>query len=76
MKKEADTQGYVLSATLTPYKDLDWKTLMALNNNNDAKLNMALAFREIAENAEKIGNLNITPELLESLLSDKKENKK
>jgi len=76
MKKEADAQGYVLSTTLKPYKDLDWKTLTALNNNNDAKLNMALAFREIAENAEKIGSLNITPELLESLLSDNKPSKK
>jgi hypothetical protein len=30
-----------------------------------------LAFRELAENAGKIGNLNISPELLDSLLNDK-----
>lgn len=75
-RKEADTQGYVLATTLKPYKELDWKTLMALHNNGDAKFNIALAFRQLAENAEKIGTLNISPELLETLLNDKKENNK
>jgi hypothetical protein len=74
-RKEADTQGYVLETTLKPYKDLDWKILTALNNNSDPKFNISLAFRELAENAGKIGNLNISPELLENLLSDKKERK-
>ena len=75
-KKEAETQGYVIEATLKPYKDIDWKTLTALNNNPDPKFNISLAFRELAENADKIGNLNISPELLDSLLNDKRENKK
>ena len=70
-RKEADTQGYVLETTLKAYKDLDWKTLMALNNNGDAKFNIALAFRQLAENAGKIGTLNISPDLLETLLEDK-----
>ena len=69
-KKEAETQGYVIEATLQPYKDIDWKTLTALNNNTDAKFNISLAFRELAEHADKIGNLNITPELLASLLNE------
>lgn len=71
-RKEAEAQGYVLETTLQPYKDLDWKTLMALNNNGDAKFNIALAFRQLAENAEKIGNLNISPDLLDTLLTEKK----
>lgn len=75
-KKEAETQGYVLETTLKPYKDMDWKTLTALNNNPDPKFNISLAFRELAGNADKIGNLNISPDLLDSILSDKKENKK
>ena len=62
-RKEADAQGYVLETTLKPYKDLDWKILTALNNNTDTKFNISLAFRELAENAGKIGNLNISPEL-------------
>lgn len=74
-KKEADTQGYVLEATLKPYKEIDWKLLTALNNNPDPKFNISLAFRELAENAGKIGNLNISPELLDTLLNDKKEKK-
>jgi hypothetical protein len=75
-KKEAETQGYVIETTLKPYKDIDWKTLTALNNNPDPKFNISLAFRELAENAGKIGNLNISPELLDTLLNDKRENKK
>ncbi len=67
-KTEADTQGYVLEAMLNPYKNMDWKTLTALQQNSDPRFNMALAFRLLAENAEKIGNLNISPDLLDSLL--------
>ena len=52
---------------------MDWKILTALNNNPDPRFNIALAFRQLAENADKIGNLNISPELLDSLLSDKQE---
>ena len=69
-KKEAETQGFVIETTLKPYKDMDWKTLTALQNNPDPKLNISLAFRELAENAGKIGNLNISPELLDSLLNE------
>ncbi len=71
-RKEAETRGYVLETTLKPYRDLDWKVLTALNNNTDPKFAVALAFRELSENASKIGNLNISPDLLETLLSDKK----
>ncbi|BCY29334.1 SPFH domain-containing protein [Flavobacterium okayamense] len=70
-KKEAETQGYVLETTLKPYKDLDWKILTALNDNQDPRFNISLAFRELAENAGKIGNLNISPELLDTLLNEK-----
>jgi regulator of protease activity HflC (stomatin/prohibitin superfamily) len=70
-KKEADTQGYVIETTLKPYKDVDWKILTALNNNTDPKFNISLAFRQLAENADKIGNLNISPDLLESILNER-----
>ncbi len=75
-RKEAETQGFVIESTLKPYKDIDWKTLTALNNNGDARFNIALAFRQLAENADKIGTLNISPDLLETLLTDKKDSKK
>jgi len=74
-KKEADTQGYVTETTLKPYKDIDWKILTALNNNQDPRFNISLAFRQLAENADKIGNLNISPELLDSILNLKKESR-
>ena len=71
-KKEADVKEYVLNANLKPYKELDWKTLMAISNSgNDPSNNIALAFRELAENADKIGNLNISPELLNSIVNAK-----
>lgn len=71
-KKEADMKEYILQANLKPYSTLDWKTLMAITNNgNDPGNNIALAFRELAENADKIGNLNISPELLDSIVSSK-----
>ncbi|MEJ2883844.1 SPFH domain-containing protein [Pedobacter sp. GR22-6] len=75
-KIEAETQGYVLEATLKPYKQMDWKILTALSNNSDPRLNIALAFRELAENSDKIGNLNISPDLLNVLLSEKPEKRK
>ena len=72
-KKEADVKEYMLKASLKPYKELDWKTLMAINSKGiKAKDNIALAFRELAENAEKIGSLNISPELLEPIMNTKK----
>jgi hypothetical protein len=71
-RKEADTQGYVIETTLKPYKDMDWRMITALSNNPDPRFNIALAFRQLAENAEKIGNLNISPELLDSILSKRK----
>lgn len=70
-KKEAETKGYVLETTLKPYRDMDWKLLTALNNNSDPRFNISLAFRELAENANKIGNLNISPDLLDSILNEK-----
>ncbi|MDP2386873.1 MAG: SPFH domain-containing protein [Bacteroidota bacterium] len=68
-RKEAETKGFILETTLKPYKDMDWKTLSALSGSGDAKTNIALAFRELAENAGKINTLNISPDLLENLLS-------
>ncbi len=68
-RKRADTKAYGMEAMLKPVRELDWKVLMALSaGGTDARNNVALAFRELAENAEKIGNLNISPELLETLL--------
>lgn len=67
-RKEAEARSHALKAMLDPLKGIDWKTLLAAGGGGDAKLNVALAFRELAENATKIGELNVSPELLHSLM--------
>lgn len=67
-RKDADSKAYALTETLKPLRGLDWKTLMMLSGQTtDAKAMIALAFQEMAENAQKIGELNISPDLLSSL---------
>lgn len=69
-RKDADSRAYTLTETLRPLRDLDWKTLMMLGGKNvDPKSMVALAFQEMAENAQKIGELNVSPDLLNSLIS-------
>lgn len=76
-KKLADSKGYTLEKTLKPYKDMEWKTLMALNSNGISALdNIGFAFRELAENSDKIGTLNITPDFLETVIENQKTNKR
>lgn len=75
-KKEAEVQGFQIEAMLKPYKEMDWRSLTALAGHSDARNNIALAFRELAQNAGKIGNLNISPDLLESILNNKRTEKK
>lgn len=69
-RRDADARAYALRATLEPVQNVDWKTLMAVSGGAaDPRLMVALAFRELAENAAKIGELNVTPDLLKSLIS-------
>jgi hypothetical protein len=42
----------------------------------DPKLTIAMAFRDLAENAGKIGELNISPDLLSALLKQDVEVRK
>lgn len=68
-RKEADSRAYALEATLKPVRDVDWRILMTLSPRGpDAKTMIALAFQEMASNAQKIGELNISPDLLRSLI--------
>jgi regulator of protease activity HflC (stomatin/prohibitin superfamily) len=68
--KDADSRAYALEAVLKPVRGMDWKTLMALGGGGaDPKFMIALAFRELAENAQKIGEVNVSPDLLKSLLA-------
>jgi SPFH domain / Band 7 family len=68
-RKESAAKAEALRAMLEPLKGVDWHTLMATSAgaSNPQSL-IALAFRDLADGAEKIGNLNISPELLTTLL--------
>lgn len=65
----ADAQAYATNATLEPLRSLDAKSLQVLASRGfDPRLLVAMAFQEIAANATKVGNLNISPDLLETLM--------
>jgi len=69
VREEADAQAYAHEAMVKPWASLDPKTLLALASlTADPRLMVTLAFQELAQNAEKIGQLNITPDLLSTLL--------
>ncbi|MBJ6760038.1 SPFH domain-containing protein [Myxococcaceae bacterium JPH2] len=69
-RQAADAQAYALEKRLAPVRGMDWKTLMATSaSGSDPGTNIALAFREMAENAQRIGELNVSPDLLQALLT-------
>ena len=73
-KERSDSKAYSVSAMVKPISALDPKILQALTNAGmDSGQLISLAFKEIAESADKIGQLNISPELLSALLSQKNE---
>ena len=69
-RQEADAKAYGMSAAMKAFAGTDSKTLQAL-----ASIGMqpgqlvALAFKGLAESADKIGQLNVSPELLRELLA-------
>jgi hypothetical protein len=66
--KEAEAKSFALRAVLDPIKDVDWRLLLAANAALDPKFLIALGFQELAQNASKIGELNVSPDLLNTLL--------
>lgn len=68
-REEADSQAYAIASVMKSLVGTDPKMLQALTNVGMAPGQLiALAFKEIAENADKIGQLNMSPELLRELL--------
>jgi hypothetical protein len=73
-RAEADVQAYALEASLKSFKGLDPAVLQMLAvQNTDPRLMVSMAFKEIAQNANKIGTLNIMPDLLETLLAQQNQ---
>ncbi len=71
-RAEADARAYGLSATVRAFSAVDAHVLQALVNAgmNPEQL-IATAFQEIAGRADKIGQLNISPDLLRELMVKK-----
>jgi hypothetical protein len=68
-REEADAKAYGLAAMMRSFGDADAKILQALASvGMDGSRLMALAFRDLADNATKIGQLNVTPDLLREML--------
>ena len=69
VREEAEAKAYAVSAVMQAMADTDPRILQALASSGmDAGQLIALAFKEIAESADQIGQLNISPELLRALL--------
>jgi regulator of protease activity HflC (stomatin/prohibitin superfamily) len=72
-RKEAEARGAALTAILQPAQQVDWRTLLAMQGHADSATLISSAFDHLAQGAEKIGNVNISPELLESLVRHKQK---
>ncbi|MCL1984974.1 MAG: SPFH domain-containing protein [Betaproteobacteria bacterium] len=68
-RAEADTRAYSLKAAMQALEGVDAGVIQSLASvgMQPGKL-MALAFRGLTENADKIGQLNITPDLLREIM--------
>ena len=68
-KSEADARAYGISATMQALGSADARILQALASAGmKPEQLIAVAFQELAGKADKIGQLNITPDLLRELL--------
>jgi len=69
-KAEADAKAYGVSATMKALEGVDSKVLQALASvGMQPDQLVAIAFQGLAERADKIGQLNISPDLLRELLA-------
>jgi hypothetical protein len=70
-RKEAEARGAALQAILGPLQGVDWRMLLAMQGNVTSSTLISSAFDQLSQNAQKIGQLNISPDLLQSLLQAK-----
>lgn len=69
-RKLAGAEAEALQETLGAIKQVDWKILAALAGKGQARSMIAMAFHQLAENAQRIGRLDITPDLLRGLIDE------
>jgi len=71
-KAESDARAYGVSTTMQALGNVDPRIVQALASNGmKPEQLIAVAFQEIAGKAEKIGELNISPDLLRELIRPK-----
>ena len=69
-RTEADTRAYGISTTMQALSSVDARTLQALASTGmKPEQLIAFAFQELAGKADKIGQVNISPDLLRELMS-------
>jgi regulator of protease activity HflC (stomatin/prohibitin superfamily) len=69
-REEADAKAYGMNAFMKALSQADPRTIQALASvGMDPAQLVALSFKELAQSAEKIGQLNVSPDLLRELLS-------
>ncbi len=74
-KKRAEEQAYAVAAMMKAYENVNVALIEACAlANMDPKALMAKAFMELGENAGKIGTLNMTPDLLETIIGKTNQN--
>ena len=68
-RQEADAKAYGIDAMMKAFATSDAKVLQALASvGMDPGQLLALAFRDLADNAAKIGQLNVSPDLLREIM--------
>ncbi|WP_138751030.1 SPFH domain-containing protein [Paenibacillus sinopodophylli] len=67
---QADAKAYELAAVMKAMSGIEPYVLQALSNMGmEPNKLIAIAFQDIADKAEKIGQLNITPDLLQGMMA-------
>lgn len=73
-RSQADAKAYGISAVMAPLSKADPKLLQALvSARMEPGQLVAMAFQELATSAEKIGELNISPDLLRELMAKRSD---
>lgn len=68
-KAEAEARAFGITASMAAFKDVDPRILQALATSGmQPEQLIGVAFQELATRADKIGELNISPDLLRELL--------
>jgi len=71
--KVAQSNAENTAALMEALGKADWRTLALANGQTDAKQIIAMAFEQLAENAQKIGRLDISPDMLRTLMQDERD---